>query len=407
MNSLSVTPIPAAALAATPSCLGQDGLPADKAGPSSALDPRQLPLAQVASQWQLMWWAFKRHRLAVVGLAIVMALYLIGSLVEPLAPFDPNSTSERDVYHPPQPLHLFEAGSWTPRLHVQAMKLSRDPLTLETTFHPEPGRRIDLQWFGRGEPYKLWGLLPMERHLLAPVRPGERFYLLGADRLGRDLLSRLIVGTRVSMSIGLLGVLVSLVLGILLGGLAGYYGGWTDFTIMRIVEFKLSLPTIPIWLGLSAALPQDWSPLARYFCITLMLSLIGWTELARVVRGKFLALRNEDYVVAARLDGASEWRVIFRHLLPAMTSHIVASVTLAIPVMILAETSLSFLGLGLTPPTISWGVLLKEAQNIRSIAAAPWLFAPGVAVCVAVLALNFFGDGLRDAADPYAQERAA
>jgi peptide/nickel transport system permease protein len=206
------------------------------------------------------------------------------------------------------------------------------------------------------------------------------------------------------MSIGLVGVTLSLILGLVLGGISGYYGGTLDMIIQRVVEFVLSLPTIPIWLGLSAALPPDWSPLTRYFAITLILSLVGWTELARVVRGRFLALRSEDFVTAARLDGAPERRVIFRHMLPSMTSHIIASVTLAIPVMILAETSLSFLGLGLQPPTISWGVLLKEAQNIRSIAQAPWLFIPGGAVVVAVLALNFLGDGLRDAADPYAQE---
>jgi peptide/nickel transport system permease protein len=244
----------------------------------------------------------------------------------------------------------------------------------------------------------------MERRLFTAAVPGEHFYIVGADRLGRDMLSRILYGTRVSMSIGLAGVAVSLFLGLILGGISGYFGGVTDTIVQRIVELILALPTIPIWLGLSAALPQDWSPLTRYFAITVILSLVGWTELARVVRGRFLALRTEDFVTAARLDGGSKGRVIFRHMMPSMSSHIIASVTLAIPMMIIAETSLSFLGLGLQAPLISWGVLLREAQNVQSIAQAPWLFIPGAAVVLAVLALNFLGDGLRDAADPYSQQ---
>jgi peptide/nickel transport system permease protein len=366
--------------------------------------------ADHASQWRLMWWAFRRHRLAVVGGSVVLLLYFVAAFCEFLAPFDPERTSARTVFHPPQAIHLFDTaadGSWTFRPHVVGMRLQRDPFTLASTYVPDPGRKIALALFAKGEPYMLWGLIPMERRLLTAAVPGERFFLFGADRLGRDLLSRILHGTRISMSIGLVGVAFSLLLGITLGGLSGYLGGRVDLVIQRIVELILSLPTIPIWLGLSAALPQDWSPLTRYFAITVILSLVGWTELARVVRGKFLALRTEDFVVAARLDGASRGRVILRHMLPSMASHVIASVTLAIPLMIIAETSLSFLGLGLQPPLISWGVLLREAQNVQSIAQAPWLFAPGGAVVIAVLALNFLGDGLRDAADPYAQGHTA
>jgi peptide/nickel transport system permease protein len=228
-------------------------------------------------------------------------------------------------------------------------------------------------------------------------------YLLGADRLGRDLLSRLITGTRISMSIGLIGVALSLVLGILLGGLSGYYGGAVDNLIQRLIEFLRSIPSIPLWMGLAALLPLHWPPLRIYFAITIILSLIGWTSLARVVRGRFLSLREEDFIMAARLDGQSEMGIILFQMLPAFTSHIIASITLAIPGMILAETALSFLGLGLREPVVSWGVLLQDAQDIRSIATAPWLLIPAVAVVLAVLTLNFLGDGLRDAADPYAR----
>ncbi len=359
-----------------------------------------------AGQWRLMWQVFRRHRLAMLGGVVVILLYLVAAFAEFLTPYDPSDFSSRHVYHPPQALSLIDTaadGSWSLRPHVQAMTLKRDPKTLKGTFTPDPDSKIYVKFFGEGYAYNLFGLIPTNIHLIAAEQPGERFYLWGADRLGRDMLSRVISGTRVSMSIGLIGVAFTLVLGLILGGIAGYFGGIIDTVVQRITELIMSLPTIPIWLGLSAAMPADWSPLTRYFAITLILSLVGWTELARVVRGRFLSLRTEDFVIAARLDGGSKSRVIFRHMMPSMASHIIATVTLAIPAMILAETALSFLGLGLLPPVVSWGVLLQEVQNVRSIAEGPWLFAPAVVVLIAVLALNFLGDGLRDAADPYAQ----
>lgn len=371
----------------------------------STLAPIERSDAEASQTWLIIR-ALRRHKLAMLGGMIVLLLYFVALFCEFLAPFDPEEARSAAVFHPPQAIHFIdvsEDGGWAIRPHVQAMKLTRDKMTLATKFEPDADRKVYLSILGQGAPYKLWNLIPLDRHLLSSVDPSERFYLFGADRLGRDVLSRLAHGTRVSMSIGLVGVGLSLVLGLILGGISGYSGGIVDSSIQRVVELIMSLPTIPIWLGLGAALPMDWPPIARYFAITVILSLIGWPELARVIRGRFLALRTEDFVVAAKLDGGTPRRIIFLHMMPSMVSHIIASVTLAIPGMLIAETALSFLGLGLTPPTISWGVLLKEAQNVSTMAQAPWLFIPAIAVSLAVLALNFFGDGLRDAADPYAQ----
>jgi peptide/nickel transport system permease protein len=359
-----------------------------------------------ASQWRLMWWQFRRHRLAMVSAVVLLLIYLAAAFCEFLAPFSPTAFTPRYAYAPPQVLHFFdrdEAGSLLFRPHVYGYKVTIDPEALRRTFVIDESIKYPVGFFVTGEPYEMWGLFTLETKLFGPLNKGDPMYLLGADRLGRDLFSRILYGTRISMSIGLIGVTLSLLLGIVLGGISGYYGGWIDNAIQRTIEFVLSLPTTPLWLGLAAAMPTDWPPLSIYLCITVILSLIGWTSLARVIRGRFLSLRTEDFVTAARLDGARERRIIFRHMAPSFVSHIIAEVSLAIPGMILAETALSFLGLGLQPPLVSWGVLLQEAQNIRAIATAPWLFAPGIAVVVAVLALNFVGDGLRDAADPYRQ----
>ncbi|MDQ8023081.1 MAG: ABC transporter permease [Moraxellaceae bacterium] len=354
---------------------------------------------EYASQWTLMWHRFRKHKLAVAGMVVVALFYLIALFAEFFAPFDPEEANSRLTYHPPQSIHLFDKDGF--RFHVTGYRLERDPNTLKPVFVEDDGRKTDLTLFARGHKYKLLGLIETDVHLIGPKDPNERFFIFGADRMGRDVLSRTIYGGRFTMSLGLVGVCISVLLGISLGGMSGYYGGKIDWVVMRVVEYIISLPTIPIWLALAAALPKNWPPHLQYLGITVVISLIGWTELARVVRGRFLAMRGEVFVIAAKLDGCSESRVIFRHMLPSLASHIIAAVTLAVPFMILSETSLSFLGLGLQPPSISWGVLLKEAQNIRSIASAPWLFIPGACVVLAVLSLNFMGDGLRDAADPY------
>ena len=279
----------------------------------------------------------------------------------------------------------------------------RDPRTFQLSYTPDPARKLPVRLFTRGYTYNLFGIIETDIHLFGVVggRPGESVFLLGTDQLGRDLYSRMMVATRVSLFIGLAGVTLSLFLGVLLGGISGLYGGWVDMLIQRLIELLRSVPTIPLWMGLAAALPRTWSVLEVYFAITIIISLIGWTDLARVVRGRFLALREEDFVVAAELSGASQGRIIFRHMLPSFASHIIAATSLALPAMIISETSLSFLGLGLRPPAVSWGILLQDAQNIQVLAGAPWLLSAAVPVILIILAFNFFGDGLRDAADPY------
>jgi peptide/nickel transport system permease protein len=359
------------------------------------------PRVVVAGQWTLFWWKFRKHRVAVAGGVVIVLLYLVGAFADFLAPFPADLPNTRYTYAPPQTLHWFQDGNFSP--HVLGYTVRIDPEAMRRVFVEDSRQVVPVRFLADGAPYMLWGLIPSRIHLFGVEKPGQPLFLLGADRLGRDMLSRVIYATRISLSIGLVGVAMSLGLGVLLGGVSGYFGGTVDTIIQRVIEFVRSVPTIPLWMGMAAAVPTSWPPLRTYFMITLIISLIGWTSLAREVRGKFLVLRNEDFITAARLDGLSDLAIIYRHMVPSFLSHIIAAVTLAIPGMILAETSLSFLGIGLQPPIVSWGVLLQEAQNIRAVASAPWLlFAPGIAVVTAVLALNFLGDGLRDAADPYA-----
>ena len=353
----------------------------------------------MAGQWKLMWWRFRRHRPAVVSMAFLALMYLSTVISEFIAPYDLQTRHSAYIFAPPQQVHLFHEGKFLGPF-VYGHKTTRDMETLQRVYTPDPSRPMPLRFFCLGDSYEFWGLIEGSFHFVCPPKGGH-FFWLGTDRLGRDMFSRIVFAARISLTIGLIGITLSFALALFLGGLAGYYGGWVDNIAQRVIEIMRCIPHVPLWLALSAILPVDWSPLLVYFGITVILGLIDWTGLARAVRSKLLALREEDFCVAAQLMGARPRRIIFRHLLPSFTSHLIASATLAIPSMILGETALSFLGLGLRPPITSWGVLLNEAQNINVVVLYPWLMLPVLPVVIVVLAFNFLGDGLRDAADPY------
>ncbi len=370
-------------------------------GPARGASERAEERLFLASQWRLMWVKFRRHKVALVGVGVTAILYLLGAFCEVVAPYDPRARHSSHTFVPPQAIHFYDSeGGLSLRPFVYKLERHIDPRSLRRTYTEDRSQRYYVKLFHRGHPYEWWGLFETDLHLFG-VDEEATIFLLGTDRLGRDMLSRILYGARISLSIGLVGVAISLVLGLLFGGISGYYGGLTDTVVQRVIELLRSFPTIPLWLALSAAVPQEWSQLQVYFSITVILSVLGWTGLARVVRGKLLALREEEFVTAALVAGEREGTIIRRHLLPSFMSHIIVSITLSIPGMILAETALSFLGLGLRPPEISWGVLLKEAQNISVVGLHPWLLLPAAPVVVTVLAFNFVGDGLRDAADPY------
>ena len=353
----------------------------------------------MASQWQLMWRKFRKHKLALLGGSILAVFYVLAIFCEFFSPYDIYKRYPDYIYCPPQRVHFFDRQGFHPRPFVYGMKQEMDPVTWETKFTEDKAKKYPICFFVRGDEYKLWNLFKAEVHLFG-TKEGTVF-LFGTDEMGRDLFSRDLHAARLSLSIGLVGVALSFVIGIILGGVSGYYGGSADMIIQRVIEFLICIPTLPLWMALSVALPKDWSIVKVYFGITVILSLVGWGGLARVVRGKFLELREEDFAMAAKIAGATEGRIIARHLVPSFLSYLIVNITLSIPGMILGETALSFLGLGLRPPAVSWGVLLQKAQNIRTVAMYPWLLIPALFVIITVLAFNFLGDGLRDAADPY------
>lgn len=358
------------------------------------------PRVFVATQRQLIWWRFRKHKLAMAGLIIVILFYLVAAFADFLAYADPQAVNAQRAYVPPHSISFFDHG------HVLATHPvvgTRDPLTFQRVYTSDPNTSIPVTFFAHGYHYKLLGLIPTDIHLIGTkgAKAENSLFLFGTDEQGRDIFSRLLVATRTSLLIGLAGVALSIILGVALGGISGYYGGIVDTVIQRSIEILRSIPTIPLWMGVAAAMPQGWSVQRVYLVITLIISAIGWTELARVVRGRVLQIRNEDFVTAAELVGSRPRRIIFVHIVPLFASHIIAATTLALPLMIVSETSLSFLGLGLRAPAISWGVMLQQAQNVQTIVLSPWMMLPVVPVVVAILAFNFLGDGLRDAADPY------
>lgn len=376
-------------------------VPEREAAPVATKQAKQALRYYSATQWQLIWWRFRRHRSGLTAGILLLLLVLMSVFAEFIAPYSGTTRHIDYLLGPPQWPRFWNEDGFYLQPFVPGVTTERDPTTLRLLPVVDPSIRRIVYFFTPGEEYKLMGLIKTNIHLFG-VKEGS-IHLFGTDDLGRDIFSRTIIATRTSLSIGVLGVLIAFVLALIIGGIAGYFGGWIDYGIQRLTEIIRVIPVIPLYMGLAAAFPVEWSTEEVYFAMTIILGFVGWPTLARRIRSQLLSLRGEDYVVAARLSGATSFRIISRHLLPAFTSYIIVDLVISFPYMILSETALSFIGLGLRPPAISWGILLQDAQNIRAIEQAPWLFIPAAFVVVAVLGFTVFGDGIRDAADPYSE----
>lgn len=369
--------------------------PPVKEGP----EPNVKPL----SQGQLVWRRFRRHKLGMLGGGVLILMYLLVIFAPFFSPHNPLQQRRDAIHHPPTSIHFVDSeGNFSLRPFVYNYTRERDPITLEVTWTENQEEKFPLYLFARGASYSLFGLDMNIRLLNVDQDSGGRFFPFGTDRFGRDLLSRILLGGQVSLSVGIFGIVLSFIIGVVIGGISGFYGGWIDNTIQRLIELLRSFPRIPLWLALSMILPPQWSSVRVYFGVVTILSLIGWTGLARVVRGQFLNLREKEFVEAARAIGVGDGKIILRHILPNITSYLVVAATLAFPGMIIGESSISFLGLGIKEPMTSWGLLLKDAQSMDVLLMQPWLMIPGLFIIVTVLAFNFTGDALRDAFDPFA-----